>query len=117
MKKTIFFSILILANLSLFAEGLGILSSQIGYDAGETQQIYIRNNDSGFLNKKSRFKVVDLQGSCVFKGKFQNWGNLWKTNWWIAELKIKKEGKYLLKFESDGKEFCSDTFKVQKNIL
>lgn len=117
MKKTIFLLIMILFRFSLFAEGLGILSSQVGYDAGETQQIYIRNNDSGFLNEKSHFKVVDLQDSCVFKGKFEDWGNLWKTNWWIAKLKIRKEGKYLLKFESNGKEFCSDTFKIEKNIL
>lgn len=117
MKKTVFLSILIVFNLSLFAEGLGILSSQVGYDTKDIQHIYIRNDAPAFLNKNSDFKIVNLQGDCVSKGKFKDWGNLWKTNWWIAELQIKKEGKYLLTFEAGGKKYSSDTIKVRKNIL
>ena len=97
----------------------GLLFSQIGYELGYPVRIIIRLPAKELLQGKTMCHLDSTTRGKQYKTKFDYWGEIWKSHWWIAEFRsIQEAGEWEVKVCCENKCIFSDRgLKVGKNIL
>ena len=97
---------------------LGILSSQVGYDADAPKKIIIRGPEN-FLDTDAEIEIWDQNDRIAWRGKPSVWGNLWSSHWWIVDFsELHQPGSYTPKLiQFNAVRMLGDTFDIKENAL
>ncbi len=97
----------------------GILSSQIGYDAGGTKRVVVRSDAREYLSDRARFVLVDGEGEKAADGAVSYWGAIWNAHWWVADISAcGHPGTYRLRIEDRGEaKGESDPIVIREHAL
>ena len=97
----------------------GLLFSQIGYEQGMPVKVMIRLPQKELLTNEATCYLIPTGNEQKYQARFQYWGNLWKSHWWIAEFEgISESGEWNVMAEDGDKEvFQARGLKVGENIL
>ncbi len=96
---------------------IGLLYSQVGYDAGAPKRVLVRG-PKRCLTSKAQLLLLD-QGKTAWKGPLVYWGELWGSAWWVADFSaFKKIGSYdVIVREGKKIKLRGEQLKIGKGIL
>lgn len=99
-------------------EPVGLLFSQVGYDAGRLKKIYVRGPEK-FFSADMDIVLEDAVGKAVWKGRLSEYGRHWSTNWRTADFTaFNTPGEYAVLLKRGGKTILKDSgLKIGKSIL
>lgn len=97
----------------------GLLFSQVGYELGWPVRVVVRLPQKELLPENANCLLIPSENESRFETSFNYWGEVWKSNWWVAEFNdIKEVGNWNVEVDSNGKKlFRLSGLKVGKNIL
>jgi hypothetical protein len=91
---------------------LGLLCSQIGYEAGDPVRLIVRAADRNFCSDDCN---VRIRGDHV---PLRYWGSLWGSHWWVAEVSSLPDGVHHAEFvDAAGDSHHFDPLEVGAGIL
>ena len=95
----------------------GLLTSQIGHDAGSLVRAVYRGDHADDLSVDARLRVLDNTGREIAAATCRPWGRCWNAQWWTADFGILPEGTWNVFMEDRGREIETATITVAPQLL
>jgi hypothetical protein len=96
----------------------GLLFSQVGYEPGFPVRIVVRLPKKELLTEGAVCRLISIENEIEHQTECIYWGEIWKSQWWIAEFKGIEEGEWLAEIVSENQYIFRDSgLIVKKNIL
>lgn len=96
---------------------MGVLYSQIGYDAGDPVRLILRGNASMLPRTGEKIPVHRLlSDESPIDCSVTYWGAIWESHWWIADLQpaMNESGRYVFEIEN---RMITDTLPFEKSFF
>jgi hypothetical protein len=94
---------------------VALLTSQIGYEPGESIRAMARADEADGIPDGARFQLIDAEGAATHEGKVFSSGYTWGVHWWTMEIpRQTSAGEYRIRVAMGTREgLTSDPISIK----